>query len=323
MRRNYCTLFDSGYLIKGFAMISSLLEHNPESEIHVLCMDNRTYEILKKLKINNVYLLKLDELEDKVLLSIKKGRGRAEYCWTLSPYLPYYILSQNPEIEFITYLDADLYFYSSVEPIYREIANNSIAITEHKFSKEFVDRKVNGRFCVQWVSFKRNSEGIECLKRWRDQCIEWCFYRLEDGKMGDQKYLDEWPERYPSCHIIGHGGVGIAPWNFSQFLFERQDDGTILVSGQPLIFYHFHQFQILENQQFDRLSDVYRVGGHEPNLVYEIYESALVKALSKIHSIQPKFSDGIQSFKKTALRRWIQKYVPSSIKNTLRQFIRL
>ena len=52
---------------------------------------------------------------------------------------------------------------------------------------------------------------------WRKQCLEWCFYKLEDGKMGDQKYLDEWPDQYASCHIIENMGAGIAPWNYSQY----------------------------------------------------------------------------------------------------------
>jgi hypothetical protein len=323
MKHNYCTLFDSGYLIKGVAMILSLLKHNPESDIHVLCMDQEAYEILKSLAIKNVYLIRIEEIEDEDLLKVKNKRGRAEYCWTLSPCLPHYVLNKNSEIEFITYLDADLFIYSSVEPIYLELQNGSIAITEHKFSDPFKDREVNGRFCVQWVSFRRNAEGMACLQRWRDQCIEWCFYRLEDGKMGDQKYLDEWPERYPSCHIVQHPGVGIAPWNFSQYQFAQFDNGLIRVNGAPLIFYHFHQLQILENEKFDRLSNVYRVDGIEPNLVYEVYENALIEALKKIRMVSPNFCAGIQRSKKIALRRWIQRYIPPSIKNMARKYIRL
>ena len=43
---------------------------------------------------------------------------------------------------------------------------------------------------------------MKCLKKWTNQCLEWCYYKLEDGKMGDQKFLDEWPKLYKSCHII-------------------------------------------------------------------------------------------------------------------------
>ena len=39
------------------------------------------------------------------------------------------------DINLITYLDADLLFYSSFEPIFNEIGNSSIAIIEHRFAK--------------------------------------------------------------------------------------------------------------------------------------------------------------------------------------------
>ncbi|MGO8624669.1 hypothetical protein ACC817_36030, partial [Rhizobium ruizarguesonis] len=93
-------------------------------------------------------------------------------------------------------------------PIFDEIGNSSIAIIAHRFAPRLQNREVNGRLCVEWVSFRRDEEGMRCLARWREQCIEWCDYRLEDGKMGDQKYLDEWPDRYPNCHIIEHPGAG-------------------------------------------------------------------------------------------------------------------
>jgi hypothetical protein len=128
---------------------------------------------------------------------------------------------------------------------------------------------------------------------------------------------------HSTAHIVQHPGVGIAPWNFSQYQFDHFDNGSIRVNGAPLIFYHFHQLQILENEKFDRLSNVYRVDGIEPKLVYEIYENALIVALNKIRMVSPNFCAGIQQSKKIALRRWIQRYIPASIKNMARKYIRL
>lgn len=189
--RYFCTLFDRGYLIKGLAMMLSLLKNCPNAKVFVLCMDTVTYDVLTSLKLNWVVCIKLEDVEDERLLDVKRDRGVAEYCWTLSPVFPSFVLEENSEIDYLTYLDADLYFYSSVDPIFEEIEKSSVAIIEHRFTQRLKDRVVNGRFCVEWVSFRRDKEGLACLSRWREQCIEWCFYRLEDNKMGDQKYLDE------------------------------------------------------------------------------------------------------------------------------------
>ena len=40
--------------------------------------------------------------------------------------------------------------------------------------------------------------------------------------MGDQKYLDEWPDLYSSCHIIENMGAGIAPWNYCQYEISKK-----------------------------------------------------------------------------------------------------
>lgn len=318
----FCTLFDSGYLIKGVAMLRSVARHCPAARVFVLCMDEQTQQILERLDLSFVTCIPLRNIEDEALLKAKADRGVAEYCWTLSPCLPWYVLQQNPGIDFITYLDADLLFYSPVQPLFDEIGDASIAIIEHRFPPRLKDREVNGRFCVEWVSFRRNEEGMACLSRWREQCIEWCYYRLEDGKMGDQKYLDEWPERYGSCHILLHSGAGIAPWNYSQYRFDHDAAGNITVDGSPLVFYHFHQFQLLDNGKFDRLSAFYTSECREPEAIYKTYETTLQAVLAEVREISPGFSGGMKPVNEVARRRWAQRFVPHPVKNFLRRFLR-
>lgn len=291
---HFCTLFDSGYLLKGMAMLTSLRRHCPTAHVHVLCMDATTRDVLSRMNASWLSLIALDEVEDDALREAKRDRTVAEYCWTLSPCLPWHVLQRNPAIDFLTYLDADLYFYSAVQPLFDEIGDKSIAIIEHRFSERLRDREVNGRFCVEWVSFRRDEQGMACLQRWRDQCIEWCYYRLEEGRMGDQKYLDEWPGRYPACHILMHAGAGIAPWNYARYRFGLDGGGNITVEGAPLIFYHFHQFQLLANGRFDRLSTFYTSECREPEVVYARYEAALRVALAEVRKSIPRFSGGMK-----------------------------
>jgi hypothetical protein len=320
--RYFCTLFDSGYLLKGLAMMCSLTRFCPGAKIYVLCMDDQTRYILEHLDLPFVACITLAEVENEELLKAKADRGVAEYCWTLSSCFTWYVMRRYPEIDFLTYIDADLLFYSEVQPLFDEIGDASIAIIEHRFSERLKDREVNGRFCVEWDSFRRDEQGMACLSRWRELCIEWCYYRIEDGKMGDQKYLDEWPDRYSACHILTHPGAGIAPWNYAQYRFGKDETGRITVENAPLIFYHFHQFQLLENGKFDRLSTFYTSECPEPAAVYEVYETVLKKCLADVRTVIPGFKAGLKPVSSVRRRRFIQRFIPMWAKEIARRFLR-
>jgi hypothetical protein len=312
--RFFCTLFDSGYLIKGVAMLQSLRRHCPEAVVFVLCMDEQAQRILQALPLGHVRCIPLADIETPELLAAKADRGIGEYCWTLEACLPWYVLRQFAEVDAVHYVDADLFFFSSLQPLFDEIGDAPIAIIEHRFTDRLKVQEVNGRFCVEWVTFRREAEGLACLDRWRGQCIEWCYYRLEDGKMADQKYLDEWPQRYPGCHIIQLAAAGVAPWNFPRYRFGQAADGTPTVDGQPLVFYHFHQFQLLANGSIDRLSEAYTQDAREPDAVYRIYEQAMAGTIVQVRSVVPGFSAGFKSPLRVAGRRFGQRYLPRGLR---------
>lgn len=303
-------------------MLETLQLHCPGAHVFVLCMDEQARTLLTQLGLPNLSCIALSTLEDEALLAIKMRRSIAEYCWTLSPCLPWYVLQNNPQVDHITYVDADLFFFSPVQPLFDEIGTASIAIIEHRFSDRLKHLEVNGRFCVEWVSIRRDVQGMSCLSRWRDQCIEWCYYRLEDKRMGDQKYLDEWPALYDSLVILQHTGAGLAPWNYSKHTFSIDESAAIKVDGWPLIFYHFHQFQLLTNGGYDRLSTSYTSDRAEPELVYSQYELHLAKALAEVRVFVPKFSGGLKIPSQVTGRRWIHKYVPRWAKDAIRRFTR-
>lgn len=317
----FCTLFDSNYLAKGVAMLRSLRLHCPEARVYVLCMDDLAHSLLGKLALPGVVCLTLTDVEDEALLAVKPERSMAEYCWTLSPCLPWYLFGRYPEIDRITYLDADLYFFSDVAPLFEEMGDASITIIEHRFVPELQHLEVRGRFCVEWVSFRRDEEGMACLRHWREQCIEWCFYRLEEDRMGDQKYLDKWPERYDSLCILQHPGAGVAPWNYARYAYGKDDRGGLTVDGLPLIFYHFHQLQLLSNGSFDRLSDYYTRTGPVPVAIYEIYERDIASVMAEIRDIDPGFTAGVRPYFRIKSQRLVQRLAPEGLKHWLKKLI--
>lgn len=59
-----------------------------------------------------------------------------------------------------------------------------------------------------------------------------CVMQLENGKFGDQKYLDDWTARFKDVHVLQHLGGGIAPWNVQQYTFQKENDRIVGVKNK-------------------------------------------------------------------------------------------
>ena len=171
---NFCTLFDRNYLCKGLALYNSLVRHLSSFHLYIVCFDNITYEVLKKMNLENVTLISLAEFEDTELLRVKPTRSVAEYCWTATPSVPYYIFNCYLEVDVVTYVDSDVMFFSSPQPIFDEFGDKSILITPHRYAPEYDISSNSGVYCVQFVTFRRDKYGLEVIKWWRERCLEWC-----------------------------------------------------------------------------------------------------------------------------------------------------
>ncbi len=240
---SYCTLFDGNYLTRGLAMYESLERHSDDFHLYIFAFDDKSYEMLNKLVLKNATIISLQEFEDEELLKIKGSRSAGEYCWTCTPSTIKYCIEKY-DLKSCTYLDADLYFFDDPSVLIKEMGDKSVLITEHRYTQEYKYLSdLSGIYCVQFMTFKNDENGIKVLNWWRDACNEWCYARYEDGKFGDQKYLDDWTSRFDGIHVLENLGGGVAPWNVQQY--------DILDRGFNLIFYHFHDYRFLEGNKVE------------------------------------------------------------------------
>ena len=296
---NFCTLFDSNYLSRGIAMYESLSKHCANFHLYVFSFDDKSKEILDKLNFDKITIISLKEFESERLLSVKPERSIAEYCWTCTPSTILYVLN-NYDVDNCTYIDADLYFYSSPKVLFDEMGDQSVLITEHRFTQKYDRSAIAGTYCVQFITFKKNEEGLKVLNWWVNACLNWCYDRYEDGKFGDQKYLDDWTTRFKSVHVLQHLGGGMAPWNVQQYeLISRKDDGIEMKNRKDsrlfkAVFYHYHYVRFYEKGIVD-----FGWFKLEKNIIqnfYAPYICALHKALKKIQKIDPCFKESLRPF---------------------------
>jgi len=288
---NFCTLFDSNYLPRALVMYRSLEATGDNFMLYVVCFDDLALNILNKLHYPRLVAIPLKDFENSDLLKVKTERTAGEYCWTCTPHVIRYVLDtyQLPQV---TYLDADLCFYNKPSILLDEFNQSgaSVLITEHRYTPRYDQSATSGIYCVQFMTFNANSDGLKVLQWWQDRCLEWCYARFEDGKFGDQKYLDDWTTRFDGVHVLQHLGGGVAPWNVQQYLLSKNVD-TLYVNDLPLVFYHYHSYKYYADGKHD-FAPFYRLNSQVIDSLYHPYGLALLQAYEEIYGVAPDFNRG-------------------------------
>lgn len=245
----YCTFFDHRYLDRGLAMIRSLREVDPGCRISVLCLTPACERELARLAEPGVTLTSLDEFErdNPDVLAIKETRCLRDYYFTLSGCIVSSAMRDATDGEIVTYLDADLLFYSSPAPIFEAMADASVGVVGHRFHWWAKRLEKYGKYNVGWVSFRADDVGRQAARWWRESCIEWCYGGVDGDRFADQKYLEHFFRRFPRVIEITHPGANLGPWNICRHSVTQQAGGRLLVDGRlPLIFFHFSGVKELE-----------------------------------------------------------------------------
>jgi len=294
---HYVTLFDSNFLPQGLTLYESMVRHAAPFTLWVLCMDEKAQQVLKRLAKPGIRLVPVSEFETSQLLQIKQQRTRVEYCWTLTPMTPKIVFDRDSSVERVTYLDADMLFLKNPEPIHLEFSQSgkSVLITDHAFDAENDRTWTSGKYCVQFMTFVRaKSEHVR--QWWETRCLEWCFARRESGKFGDQKYLDDWPSRFPAeVHVLQQLDLLLGPWNTKRFHYSNG------------ITWHFHGLRLVKGGRI-LAHPGYTFPREVDTHIYAPYIAALQRAVDQI---------GEPIVQKSSAR--LSDMIPSKIRNLLRR----
>ncbi len=280
-------------------------------------MDEVTAPILRRLELEHLDIVTPAELAelDPGLEKVKPTRSAVEFMWTATPAICLASFAREPTLTAITYLDADLAFFSDPGPVFAEIGASPLAIIPHRYAPRWkaAYHEASGIYNVEWLTFIRSGEGLEALSWWRDRCLEWCSVVPEDGKFGDQKYLDDWPERFPGVHVVEHVGAGLAPWNIDDYdVWVDPLSGDVMVDDVPLVFFHFHGLRLIGGSAAVRRAGLltgaydatpgpsgdlvwrsgYSVAGPQRALLWNGYLHELAQAYHEIRRIEPEFDHG-------------------------------
>lgn len=290
----FCMVVSSTRLIQGIACILSLYRNVDDFKVYTLCVDDKCYEFLKKINYDKVIIVKISELNRKDLLELENERKLNQYCWTLKPSFVKYIFNLDDSIERVTYIDSDLFFLQDLNIIFENQPDASVLLSSGEiflpmYSTDFNHymQYLTGYFNSGFISFKRDTNGLDCVNWWEKMCIDSCIANPSDNKFGDQKYLDDMPFLFKNVQEITTPGINIGHWNYPKYTFTILED-NIMVNNYKLIFYHFSGFRIISKYDIRQIHEKDRV--NHP-FIYQIYRKLLENIIDEVEKIDPNFKE--------------------------------
>lgn len=290
----FCTLFDSNYLDKGLALYKSMRKHIDAFRLYIFAFDDKCFDILSAMRLKNVIVLSVEDIMTETMQRIKGERTQAEFCWTSTPVIIEHVLVKYQE-EICTYIDADIFFWANPAPVIQEIIDAvcSVGLVEHKFERNATYGESvlkYGRYCIQFNTFLNNKEGRRVLRDWKEDCLNWCYDRYEDGRFGDQKYTDKWQQKYSGVHASTYIGAGVAPWNLHMYTDIHRKNGGVWMKfrNKPfqVIFYHYAGMKCLSTHRI--CLNLWKYGkfgtGRKIRVLYGGYFAVIMQIREKLQS---------------------------------------
>lgn len=286
MSNVYCTILSKYRVYQGIVLYRSLLFNTERSKLYILCVDGESFDICSKMNLDDAILIRVMDLRNEQLVSIKSMRDLNEYCWTLKPYLIEYVLNQPKSGICVTYVDADICFFNDPSIIYKKNKEFDVMLSEHDYSDAYKGvEALCGKYNSGFIVFRNTKNAVKILKWWQERCMEWCHDTLDGGRFGDQKYLDSIPGIFKNVCSINIPGVNIAPWNEQKYTFTVVDQ-KVNVDRDLLICYHFSGFRVVEKNKVALI-----VGSKKLyNLLHFPYIKVLKGVIEDVEKVAPLFN---------------------------------
>jgi hypothetical protein len=278
--RHFCTYFDSNFYSRGLALYDSLVTHVGDINYYVLCLDQKCAEQLYALNAPNIYPIEVEKFCSDLQIDRTAYASPKEFFFSLTPKYIFYVLDKHPEVPLLTYLDADVYVFSSMDPYFEELGNASIGITNHNKSRHPFHKFFThyGTYNVGVNSFRNDANGMKALTEWAWECENWkTIENYPFSFMSDQIFLDHWPEKHQNLVVFKNIGINILPGT----LLGRkitQVGSDYHLDGHKVMIFHFSSMKRVSKHQWSSSLSLVLV---RRNLALNNLYTTYIKALNK------------------------------------------
>jgi glycosyltransferase involved in cell wall biosynthesis/SAM-dependent methyltransferase len=249
-----CTIIAKNYVAQARVLASSFAEHHPGGRCSVLVIDDCEGYLdpeQERFRILTPQQIGCPEFEEMAW-----RYDVLELSTAVKPWLLAHLLGEGAPA--ITYLDPDIFVFSSLEALDARAREHSVVLTPHNTSPlpddgkrpNQIDILLAGVYNLGYVSLGAGEEIDRLLGWWRERLLNDCRVDPLQGYFVDQRWFDLAPGLVSDHAIVRDPQFNVAYWNLHSRRLEH-DGGGYTVDGRPLAFFHFSGF---DPQQPDVLS---------------------------------------------------------------------
>lgn len=237
------------YIPKVRMLFNSLREHHPEWRLHLALADELRPNVdLSKEPFDEVH--PLSELDIPHWKAWAFCHTIVELATAIKPFTLSRLLAL-PDTAKVIYLDPDTVAFSRLDDIVAALDESNVVLTPHQITPEsslsaVMDNEIcslkHGVYNLGFAAVAATDTGKAFANWWGERIYHFCRADIPNGLFTDQKWIDLVPALFEGVAIMRTPRHNVAPWNLTTREITIDDNGTYLVNGEPLGFYHFTGF---------------------------------------------------------------------------------
>jgi len=240
------TSITNNYFPKARVLAQTLARYNPEWKLHVI-LSEPVHPAIDPATEPFASIVGIDEIGIPDLMAFLFMHRVTEICTAVKGIAAQYLIRKHA-LRKIVYFDPDIAIFNDLSPLSDLLDAHPILLAPHLSKPEVtaqavVDNEIcalrHGVFNLGFLGLRAEGQGLDFLEWWTQRNLEHCFDDIPLGLFTDQRWCDFAPIFFDQLYILREPQYDVATWNLQQRTLSMGQDGTLLVDGLPLRFYHF------------------------------------------------------------------------------------
>jgi hypothetical protein len=247
------TIVARNYLALASSLLASIAEYERDIDRFVFITDDvEGCEVFAE----GAVIAPADVFRHDAYMALARNYDVSELATAVKPTVMRHLLDQHYEC--VLYFDPDITVFAPLAAVIEPLADNDIVLTPHTTEPVPLDGKRpteidllrGGAYNLGFIGVANTPPARAMLAWWAERLERYCLDDVSFGLFFDQKWIDLVPALFPRTAIVQHRGCNVAYWNLHSRPLGASDPPR-LVSGEPVIFFHFSSF---DARKPDRLS---------------------------------------------------------------------